>query len=380
MHFAFCLLHFELLHFELAPAARAGKITPQMKAALSAILLLAALAGTASGGVNRLQRASISGSDYVRVGEWADDAGLAMVWNKGEESIELTNQSASIRLATDSRNARKSQICGVNVWLSLPVVQRGGVPWISLADVQTTLQPVLFPQKSRTPVQTICLDPGHGGTDKGEVASDYFEKKYALLLAQAAEKLLRAEGFKVILTRTNDVYVDLSDRPARAARAGADLFVSLHYNSGPQPLHGVEVHCLPPAGMKSSNSGGGRGGDPAYPGNAQDSRNILLAYEVLKSIRALPLDDIGVKREHYMVLKEARIPAILIEGGFMTDPQDAKKIYDPEFRQRMARSIVNGILAYKKAVEESVPPPVPPPAGNLQVRSPARPPPAPGRD
>jgi N-acetylmuramoyl-L-alanine amidase len=54
-----------------------------------------------------------------------------------------------------------------------------------------------------------------------------------------------------------------------------------------------------------------------------------------------------------MVLKEAHIPAILIEGGFMTDPQDAKKIYDAEFRQRMARAIVDGILAYKKAVEEA---------------------------
>ncbi|HXR07847.1 MAG TPA: N-acetylmuramoyl-L-alanine amidase [Candidatus Acidoferrum sp.] len=352
-----------------------------MKAPLLALLLLAALAGPASGGVNRLQRVSVAGADYVRVGEWADDAGLTMLWRKNQDSIELTNQSATVRLATDSHNARKSQICGVTVWLSLPVILRGGVPWISLVDVQTTLQPVLFPLKSRAPVQTICLDPGHGGADKGEVAGENFEKKYTLLLALAAEKLLQAEGFKVVLTRTNDVYVDLTERPARAAKAGADLFVSLHYNSGPQSLHGVEVHCLPPAGMKSSNAGGGRGGDPAYPGNAQDGRNILLACQVLKSITAaLPLEEIGVKREHYMVLKEARIPAILVEGGFMTDPQDAKKIYDPEFRQRMARSIVNGILAYKKAVAESSPPPAPPPAGNQQVRSPARPSPAPGRD
>ena len=352
---------------------------PQMKAVLSAFLLLATLAGTAWGGVNRLQRASISGADYVRVGEWAEDAGLAMLWNKREESIELTNQSASIRLATDSRNARKSQICGVNVWLSLPVVLRGGAPWISLADVQTTLLPVLSPQKSRAPVQTICLDPGHGGTDKGEVAGSNFEKKYALLLAQAAEKLLRAEGSRSSSPApTMSMWAWRNARPAPPG--GADLFVSLHYNSGPQSLHGVEVHCLPPAGMKSSNSGGGGGGDPAYPGNAQDSRNILLAYEVLKSIHALPLEDIGVKREHYMVLKEARMPAILIEGGFMTDPQDAKKIYDPEFRQRMARSIVNGILAYKKAVEETVPQPAPPPAGNLQVRLPVHPTPAPAHD
>jgi N-acetylmuramoyl-L-alanine amidase len=238
------------------------------------------------------------------------------------------------------------------------------------------LQPVLFPQATRTRIQTICLDPGHGGTDKGEVAGSNFEKKYNLLLAQAVQKLLLAAGFKVVLTRDADVYVDLAERPAIAARAGADLFVSLHYNSGPPSLRGLEVHCLPPAGMNSSNAGGGRGSDPAFPGNAQDSRNVLLAYDVLKSIAALPFDDIGVKREHYKVLKEARMPAILIEGGFMTDAQDAKKIYDADFRQRMARSIVVGILAYKKSVEEIGPVAS---RGSAPVKLPATPLPARGR-
>jgi N-acetylmuramoyl-L-alanine amidase len=122
--------------------------------------------------------------------------------------------------------------------------------------------------------------------------------------------------------------------------------------------------------MNSSNAGGGRGNEPAYPGNAQDSRNILLAYQVLKSLSvSLPLDVIGVKREHYKVLREAHMPAILVEGGFMTNPQDAKKIYDADFRQRMARSIVAGILAYRKAVEETGPVVVP---GSLQVSSPGR--------
>jgi N-acetylmuramoyl-L-alanine amidase len=323
-----------------------------MKTALTIFLLLAAWAGPAAAGVNSsLERRTVSGADYVRVGEWAQDVDLDMIWHRTEETVELSNRSVSIRLETDSRGARRSQIGGVTVWLSLPVVQLGGAPWISMTDIQTTLQPLLFAQKSPARVRTICLDPGHGGNDKGEISGNNFEKKYNLLLALAVEKMLRAEGFKVILTRSNDVAVKLEDRPAIAAKAGADLFISLHYNSDAHPVSGVEVHCLPPPGMKSSNSGGGVGDDPAYPGNAHDNRNVLLAWHVLKSILSLPLEDIGVKREHYMVLKEARMPAILIEGGFMTDPQDALKIYDAGFRQRMARSIVNGILSYKKAVE-----------------------------
>jgi N-acetylmuramoyl-L-alanine amidase len=224
---------------------------------------------------------------------------------------------------------------------------------ISLSDVQKNLEPVLFPHKSSLPVRTICLDPGHGGKDPGNIDGRNFEKKYTLLLALATEKLLRDAGFKVVLTRASDVFVGLPERSALASRAGADLFVSLHYNSDSTRVRGVEVHCLPPAGMNSSNAGGGRGHAPAYAGNGQDDHNILLAYEVLKNITPkLPLEDIGVKRSHLEVLRDAQMPAILIEGGFMTDPQDSKKIYDAEFRQRMAQSIVNGILAYKEAVEE----------------------------
>jgi N-acetylmuramoyl-L-alanine amidase len=340
-----------------------------MKASLIPLMLLAAWAAPAATGVIGLERIAISGAEYVRVGDWADKDDLKMVWRKKEEPILLTNQSSSVRLTPESL---KAQINGVNVSLSLPVITRNGIPWISLADLQKTLQPILFPQKSPARVRTICLDPGHGGRDTGARDGEHSEKQYTLLLALAVEKLLQAGGFKVVLTRTNDVYVDLPARPALAEKAGADLFVSLHYNSGVPSLHGVEVHCMAPAGMKSSNGGSGTGGDAASPGNASDDRNILLAYEVLKSITtSLPLDDIEVKHSHLAVLREARMPAILMEPGFMSDPQDAKNIYDSDFRQRMARSIVDGILAYKKAVEETE-------IGSLRL--PPRPAPAQGRN
>jgi N-acetylmuramoyl-L-alanine amidase len=347
------------------------QIPPNMRAALAAILLAAAWAGPAKAGIQGLEHVSVGGEDYLRLAEWAESNGFKMTWRDKSDPIELTNHAASLRFATDSRNARKALINGATVLLSLPIIARGGAALISLSDVQKNLEPVLFPQKSRDLVRTICLDPGHGGKDKGEISGDNFEKKYTLLLAQALEPLLRDAGFKVVLTRTNDVYVELADRPALAARQGADLFVSLHYNSIATPgVRGVQVHCLPPPGMKSSDAGGGRASNPAYPGNAQDARNILLACEVLRNITSkLPLEDIGVKRSHYEVLRDAQMPAILIEGGFMTDPQDSKKIYDPEFRQRMAQSIVSGILAYKDAVEEK---PGEIRAAGATVKSPAR--------
>jgi N-acetylmuramoyl-L-alanine amidase len=163
--------------------------------------------------------------------------------------------------------------------------------------------------------------------------------------------LLKKQGFKVVMTRSSDEAVELSDRPQVAAHRGADVFVSLHYNAAESNVHGVEVFCLAPPGMNSSDEGGGTSVHPAEAGNTQDDRNVLLAYQLQKSItRSLPLEDLGLKRSHFEVLRLANIPAILIEGGFLTNPADAKIIYDADFRKRMARAIVDGIVAYKRAV------------------------------
>jgi N-acetylmuramoyl-L-alanine amidase len=166
-------------------------------------------------------------------------------------------------------------------------------------------------------------------------------------------ELLKREGLQVLLTRDSDAYVDLSARSQIARREGADLFVSLHYNAAPQrDIRGLEVYCLAPAGVNSSSDGGGKSPHPREAGNAHDGQNALLAYEMLKTITSgLPMEDRGMKRSRFEVLRDAAMPAILIEGGFMTNPADAKNIYDAAFRKRMAQAIANGILAYKRTVE-----------------------------
>jgi N-acetylmuramoyl-L-alanine amidase len=156
----------------------------------------------------------------------------------------------------------------------------------------------------------------------------------------------------VLLTRRNDAYVDLPARPLMARREGADLFISLHYNSAERGIRGLEVYCLAPAGVNSSNEGGGKAARPREAGNAHDDQNALLAYEMEKAITgSVPLVDRGMKRSRFEVLREACMPAVLIEGGFMSNAADAKNIYDTAFRRQMAQAIVDGVLAYKKMVE-----------------------------
>jgi N-acetylmuramoyl-L-alanine amidase len=314
------------------------------------VFFLFLLTASAQAGWKNLERVSVAGSDYVRLAEWGESAGMAMKWNKKDPGIELMGTGWRLDFLIDSRRA---ELGGVTVWLSLPVINRSGVAMISLMDIKTTLEPVLFPRKTSERIQTICLDPGHGGKDNGTSDRHNYEKKYTLLLAREVEAELKDAGLNVVMTRTTDEFIELPDRTIMASRHGADVFVSLHYNSGPAGARGIEVYCLAPAGVRSSNEGAGKSTQPAEGGNAQDDRNVLLAYDVDKSItRDAPVENGGVKRSRFEVLREAKMPAILVEGGFMSDAADAKNIYDAGFRKRMARAIVEGILAYKRAVEK----------------------------
>jgi N-acetylmuramoyl-L-alanine amidase len=159
----------------------------------------------------------------------------------------------------------------------------------------------------------------------------------------------------VSLTRSSDSTLDLETRPDLARRRKADLFVSLHFNSvesSAGSVRGSEVYCLTPAGASSTNARGQGAGSGQYPGNQFDQKNILLAHEVQKSLtHGLGTEDRGVRRARFAVLRESTMPSVLIEGGYLSNPVEGKKILDPAYRKQMAKAIVDGLLAYKKIVE-----------------------------
>ena len=163
-----------------------------------------------------------------------------------------------------------------------------------------------------------------------------------------------------MLTRTNDSFVELEDRPALANRQKADLFISLHFNIGPPGrARGVEVYCLTPAKANSTNAGRwGHIGEISewgastglLSGNRHDNWNALLAYQLQKSlVKNLSAEDRGVRRARFAVLRAVEMPAVLIEGGFLTDSVEQKKIADPKYRDQLAAAIVQGVLAYQHA-------------------------------
>jgi N-acetylmuramoyl-L-alanine amidase len=313
--------------------------------------------------------ASINDQNYVSFSDWADANGLKISWFKRGGEILATNRTT--RLVFD-RNSADAGINGVQVRLSFPFAVERGVPLIAQMDLDTTVRPLLFPSRYDEPkkITTICIDPGHGGKDSGNHVGPVFfghsEKNYTLALALELRDQLKTLGFNVILTRAKDDYVGLPDRPAIANRRGADLFVSLHFNaaqSDKETVAGPETYCITPVGAASSNAHGegGEFGSAIGAGptiaNRFENKSLLLAFQMERSlVQNLNAADRGVRRARFAVLRDAAMPAILIEGGYMTNPSESQKIYDPAYRRRMATAIVKGILNYQKLTAPPVAP------------------------
>jgi N-acetylmuramoyl-L-alanine amidase len=313
----------------------------------------------------------INGQNYTPLADWALANGLrGYTLNRGNEII-LTNRNTQLVFNVDSHDA---EINGVNLRLSFPVASQKNVPLISQLDIDTAIRPLIFPQKnSARRITTICLDPGHGGKDTGNRVGGFFshnEKTYTLALALELRDQLKQAGFNVILTRSKDVYVDLPARPAIANKAGADLFVSLHFNAtetGKAEVQGPETYCITPVGAASSNAQGEGRDYGATTANRFEQNGLLLAYQVQKSlVRNLGVVDRSVRRARFAVLRDAAMPAILIEGGYMTHPVEGKKIFTAAYRKQMATAIVKGILNYQKLTAPTpvAKPPVQNPATN----------------
>jgi N-acetylmuramoyl-L-alanine amidase len=296
----------------------------------------------------------INGRSYVTLAAWAKANGFGgFTVNRGEEMV-LTNRTSRLVFDQDSAD---STINGVNVRLSYPVAKGG---FISQLDVDKTLRPLLFPQRpSAKRITTICLDPGHGGKDTGNRVGRFFprcEKTYTLALGLELRRQLQQAGFTVILTRDKDFYPELPVRPDIANRRGADLFISLHFNSSPTDpasVQGPETYSITPVGAASSNDSEGAGaGHGACPANRFEDKSLLLAYQVQRSlVRSLDVNDRSVRRARFEVLRTAEMPAILIEGGYMSHPVEGRKIFDAGWRQQMAAAVVRGILNYQKLAD-----------------------------
>jgi N-acetylmuramoyl-L-alanine amidase len=327
-----------------------------MKFAVHVALLFAGLlTAAAQAPLSRMDRSWMFGAEYVQLDDWARANGGQVRWVVPKQELKVVLPAGSLGFLVD---ARRVTLKGVHVWLSAPVVLRGSSAYAASADLTATIHPLLFPPRPAVgrQVRTIVLDPGHGGKDPGNQEGRRQEKQYTLQLAKDVRDLLTKAGYRVVLTRNFDSYLAPELRPQVARQRQADLFISLHLNSADGPggsaVKGAEVYCLTSANAYSTNDRSEQGRREWQTGNRNDQRNIQLAYQIQRSlVERAGSDDRGVKRARFAVLKHAEMPAVLVEAAFMTNPGDARKIYDSVQRRSLAQAIVDGVQAYKRLTE-----------------------------
>lgn len=172
---------------------------------------------------------------------------------------------------------------------------------------------------------TIVLDPGHGGHDPGGIPGQRVVEKHAALdVALRLRSRLQSLGHNVIMTRSTDVFVELSRRVEISNRTpGKPLFISIHFNSAPNSdARGIETYFY-------------------------DRRGLALAKSIHgRVVRASGEPDRGIRRARFYVLRYNRKPSVLLELGFLTNPREAAKVAkSAEYRQRLAFAVADGVCA-----------------------------------
>lgn len=174
----------------------------------------------------------------------------------------------------------------------------------------------------------IVIDPGHGGRDPGAVSNNAVEKAIVFNTASKLQKKLEAAGAIVKMTRTGDTYPSLEERVAFAKKNNGEIFISIHANSASPSANGTETYY-----SKSAND------------NEKEDYALakLINDEIVKNAK---MNNRGVKREDFYVVRNLYIPAVLIELGFVTNSADREKLTNDAYVDVFAQSIYNGITKY----------------------------------
>ena len=178
----------------------------------------------------------------------------------------------------------------------------------------------------------IVIDAGHGGTDEGAKVNTFMEKKLALTTALLAKKHLEELGYRVIMTRSRDVFLPLPRRVSIANKTKGSLFVSVHFNSSPSiEAKGIEIFYY----------------DSKELWRARASKRLAncILNDVIDQTEAISR---GTKQGNFHVIRETDMPAVLVEGGFITNRDERAKLRDRAYLDRLAVGIAQGIDKYMK--------------------------------
>ena len=291
----------------------------------------------------------VSGHDYLSVDNISKFYGLAAEVVPAGGKTQPETVSSPLEFV---RGSREVMINGARGWLCFPIIEHDGRFLVSRTDLAKTIEPLVRPQRvpNAGKVETVVLDPGHGGHDKGALSRYGSEKDFALDVARTLRPLLQAKGLRVIMTREGDYFVPLEVRAQIANAARNSIFVSIHFNATNDDPNatGFEIFSFTPLGAPSTSDGAiAPSSLSIQPGSAVDAQSMALSACIYHSMLGhIPEFDRGIKRARFAVLRLTKVPAVLVEGGFLTERGESQLIAKKDWRVKLAQAIGAGVENY----------------------------------
>ncbi|HEY3756871.1 MAG TPA: N-acetylmuramoyl-L-alanine amidase [Opitutaceae bacterium] len=333
------------------------------RAALAALTFLLVTAARAVAPATYLRNGP---TEYVNLIDVCGRLGLRFVFSRDGRTMTVQGGVHVAEFFPYSESKREVIFDGVRLYLGDLEIQRGGRIYVSRTDYEHRLIGLFRPDLLNPPLRrphVIILDPGHGGPDPGtqNFRRHLQEKTLTLDVALRLKPILEAQGWTVIMTRTRDIQLvpdkikDLEMRARLAGQYRADVFLSIHFDAGPnESTHGSMILSYNPAGQRSSKSWGGRSdaqGRP-MPGNRWDGWNAVLANCVFHHLpHWLGTSDSGERIQDISVLRNnADCPAVLVEPAYLSNDAEAQRLQNPAFREQIAETLAAGLKDYAQTI------------------------------
>jgi N-acetylmuramoyl-L-alanine amidase len=321
----------------------------------------------------RMLRATSTGGPHTRI--------VVEVIGKSEYAVIQRQREIVLRLAPAGMVANLRAPLAIDHPIAPPVASMPTRERANVAEIPHA-QPVAILPPSRAVAPSavdplpgnplVVIDPGHGGYDPGtQSSSGILEKDVALNISRRLAYALKARGVRAQLTRDSDDFIPLPERTRRANLADADLFVSIHLNSSPNPATtGIEVYYLNNTTDRATvrlarmENAGVTGASAASDGNLNyilaDLRQNYKATEAASLARmidtqtvtdlnaqlGLEVNPLGAKMGPFYVLVGAHMPAVLIECGFLSNPYEAQRLASAQYQQVLAEGIATAVARY----------------------------------
>jgi N-acetylmuramoyl-L-alanine amidase len=324
----------------------------------------------------KLESFRIDGADYISGSELCKSFDIAWQWDSFSSILNFKKGTDEANILVGSPTA---EINGKKQTFSAPFRYYRGtiaVP-IDFKNIFIGRRSITQPFFKKEPapsfgykIKKVVIDAGHGGYDPGAISSSGIkEKKVTLDIAKRLKNVLESKGINVILTRSSDDYISLNRRAQISNRSGADLFISIHVNANKssQP-YGFETYYFSEASDNVARALEVAENAPfidevsadhpsrnlkAILGDMINTENIAASKDAAKHIcdntcNIMGIKNRGIKSARFAVLKNADIPAILVEVGFLSNRKEEKALRNSFYRQQIAEGLASSIISYAR--------------------------------